>query len=128
VRVAGGTEPAPAARPAVALRVATLGAAAIVYADIARDGTERGPDLERTSAIARAAGVPVIASGGIGSLDDVRAVAARAADGVAGMIIGRALYTGAIRPADALAAAGGPCCLPAAASRAARWRQGARAG
>ena len=80
--------------------------AAIVYTDIARDGTERGPDLERTSAIARAAGVPVIASGGIGSLDDVRAVAARAADGVAGMIIGRALYTGAIRLEDALAAAG----------------------
>src|SRR5947199_381337 len=72
----------------------------------ARDGTERGPDLEWTSAIARAAGVPVIASGGIGSLDDVRAVAARAADGVAGMIIGRALYTGAIRLEDALAAAG----------------------
>ena len=106
VRVAGWTEAATPDPLALARRVATLGAAAIVYTDIARDGTERGPDLERTSAIARAAGVPVIASGGIGSLDDVRAVAARAADGVAGMIIGRALYTGAIRLADALEAAG----------------------
>ena len=106
VRVAGWTEAATPDPLALARRVAMLGAAAIVYTDIARDGTERGPDLERTSAIARAAGVPVIASGGIGSLDDVRAVAARAADGVAGMIIGRALYTGAIRLEDALAAAG----------------------
>ena len=106
VRVAGWTEAATPDPLVLARRVATLGAAAIVYTDIARDGTERGPDLERTSAIARAAGVPVIASGGIGSLDDVRAVAARAADGVAGMIIGRALYTGAIRLEDALAAAG----------------------
>jgi len=105
VRVAGWTEAATPDPLALARRVATLGAAAIVYTDIARDGTQGGPDLERTSAIARAAGVPVIASGGIGSLDDVRAVAARAADGVAGMIIGRALYTGAIR-LDALEAAG----------------------
>ena len=103
VRVAGWTEAATPDPLTLARRVATLGAAAIVYTDIARVGTERGPDLERTSAIARAAGVPVIASGGIGSLDDVRAVAARAADGVAGMIIGRALYTGAIRLEDALA-------------------------
>jgi len=106
VRVAGWTEAATPDPLALARRVATLGAAAIVYTDIARVGTERGPDLERTSAIARAAGVPVIASGGIGSLDDVRAVAARAADGVAGMIIGRARYTGAIRLDDALEAAG----------------------
>src|SRR5204863_17843 len=106
VRLAGWTEAATPDPLALARRVATLGAAAIVYTDIARDGTERGPDLEWTSAIARAAGVPVIASGGIGSLDDVRAVAARAADGVAGMIIGRALYTGAIRLDDALEAAG----------------------
>ena len=106
VRVAGWTEAATPDPLVLARRVATLGAAAIVYTDIARDGTQGGPDLERTSAIARAAGVPVIASGGIGSLDDVRAVAARAADGVAGMIIGRALYTGAIRLDDALEAAG----------------------
>jgi phosphoribosylformimino-5-aminoimidazole carboxamide ribotide isomerase len=56
--------------------------------------------------VARAAGVPVIASGGVGSLADVRAGAARAADGVEGVSIGRALYTGAVALADALGAAG----------------------
>jgi phosphoribosylformimino-5-aminoimidazole carboxamide ribotide isomerase len=106
VRVAGWTEAVTPDPLALARRMAALGAAAIVYTDIARDGTEHGPDLEGTSAIARGVGIPVIASGGIGSLDDVRAVAACARDGVAGMIIGRALYTGAIRLRDALDVAG----------------------
>jgi phosphoribosylformimino-5-aminoimidazole carboxamide ribotide isomerase len=98
-----GSELTPAA---VAARAAELGAAAIIYTDVARDGTEEGPDLEGTRAVARAAGVPVIASGGVGSLAHVRAVAGLAADGVAGVVVGRALYSGAIRLADALAAAG----------------------
>jgi len=106
VRVAGWIEAAPLDPLTLARRMAALGAAAIVFTDIARDGTQHGLNLEQTSAVARAAGIPVIASGGVGSLDDVRAVAARAADGVAGVIIGRALYTGAIRLADALEAAG----------------------
>jgi len=106
VRVAGWIEAAPVDPLTLARRMAALGAAAIVFTDIARDGTQHGPNLERTSAVARAAGIPVIASGGVGSLDDVRAIAACANDGVAGMIIGRALYTGAIRLADALEAAG----------------------
>jgi phosphoribosylformimino-5-aminoimidazole carboxamide ribotide isomerase len=93
-------------RPAVlAARAAELGAVAVVYTDIARDGTEGGPDVEGTREVARAAGLPVIASGGIGSLADVRAVAALAPDGVAGVIIGRALYTGRVGLADALAIA-----------------------
>ncbi len=102
LRVAGWTEGAETTASAAAARAAGLGAAAIVYTDIGRDGTERGPDLEGTRAVAQAAGAPVIASGGIGALGDVRAVAAL---GVAGVIIGRALYTGAVRLADALAVA-----------------------
>jgi phosphoribosylformimino-5-aminoimidazole carboxamide ribotide isomerase len=89
----------------VAPRVAAMGATAIVYTDIARDGTEAGPDLDGTRAVARAAGIPVIASGGVGRLDDVRRIAALAPDGVAGAIVGRALYTGAVRLEDALAVA-----------------------
>ena len=101
LRVAGWTEGAETTATAGAARAAGLGAAAIVYTDIARDGMLGGPDLDGTRAVARAAGgVPVIASGGIGTLADVRAVAAL---GVAGVIIGRALYTGAVRLADALA-------------------------
>jgi phosphoribosylformimino-5-aminoimidazole carboxamide ribotide isomerase len=107
LRVAGWT--ADGGRPATALaaEAAAMGAAAIIYTDIARDGTEQGPDLEGTRAVARAAGIPVIASGGIGTLAHVRAVAALAADGVAGVIVGRALYTGAVDLAAALVAAGG---------------------
>jgi len=102
LRVAGWTEGAETTASAAAARAAGLGAAAIVYTDIGRDGTERGPDLEGTRAVARAAGVPVIASGGVGTLEHVRAVAAL---DVAGVIIGRALYTGAVPLADALAVA-----------------------
>ena len=102
LRVAGWTEGAETTATAAAALAAELGAAAVIYTDIGRDGTERGPDLEGTRAVARAAGVPVIASGGIGALEHVRAVAAL---GVAGVIIGRALYTGAVGLADALAVA-----------------------
>ena len=106
VRVAGWTEAEDLDAVTAAGRAAGMGAAAVVYTDVERDGTELGPDLAGTRAVARAAGLPVIASGGIGSLDHLRAVAALGADGVAGVIIGRALYTGAVRLADALAVAG----------------------
>ena len=89
-----------------------LGAAAIVYTDIGRDGTERGPDVEGTRAVARAAGVPVIASGGVGSLDDVRAVAALARRRRRGRDRRpRALHAARVRLADALAARGGRLML-----------------
>ena len=70
------------------------GAAAILYTDISRDGTERGPNLAETRKVARAAGVPVLASGGVGSLDDLKRLAE--VPGVAGAVVGRALYTGAV--------------------------------
>lgn len=102
VRVAGWEEGSPVRAPDLARAVAARGAATVVYTDIARDGTEQGPNLEATRAVARAAGIAVIASGGVGALAHVEAVAALAGDGVAGVIIGRALYTGAVRLADAL--------------------------
>jgi phosphoribosylformimino-5-aminoimidazole carboxamide ribotide isomerase len=107
VRVSGWEEGSSVAATALAAAVAAAGAAAIVYTDIRRDGTGRGPNVEETAAVARAAGIPVIASGGVGSLDDVRAVAARAGDGIEGVIVGRALYTGAVDLRDALAVAEG---------------------
>lgn len=102
-QVAGWLEGGAIAATAVAAAARSWGAATIVYTDIARDGTERGPDLAGTRAVARAAGMPVIASGGVGSLEHVRAAAALAGDGVAGVIVGRAFYTGAVDPAAALA-------------------------
>ena len=83
----------------LARRFEDAGVAAIVYTDIARDGTGAGVNLAETTALARAVSIPVIASGGVGSLADVRAARA---SGVAGLIVGRALYTGAVDLARAL--------------------------
>src|SRR5262245_58012095 len=86
---------------ALARDAAAAGAAAIVYTDIARDGTESGPNLWSTEAVARAAGIPVFASGGVASLEDIRQLALRAK--VAGVVGGRALSSGAIDLRRALA-------------------------
>src|SRR5207253_7593213 len=83
-------------------RYADCGVAAIVYTDIARDGVLCGIDASATAEIARQVGIPLIASGGLASLDDIAALKARAADGVAGIICGRALYDGRIDAAAAL--------------------------
>ena len=75
------------------------GVAAIVFTDISRDGMMRGPNLDSLKAAVEAAGAPVIASGGIATIDDVQVVAET---GAAGAIIGRALYDGSIDLAEAL--------------------------
>jgi len=82
---------------------AAAGACTVIYTDIARDGTQGGPNMSSTEAVARAAGIPVFASGGVGSLEDIRQLAALA--GVEGVIVGRALYTGAVSLRAALAEA-----------------------
>ncbi|MGG5809352.1 1-(5-phosphoribosyl)-5-[(5-phosphoribosylamino)methylideneamino]imidazole-4-carboxamide isomerase [Falsiroseomonas sp. CW058] len=89
----------------LAARYADAGAAAIVYTDIARDGMLSGVNVAATAALARAAAVPVIASGGVASIDDI--VALKAEGVVAGAILGRALYDGRVDPAAALALAAG---------------------
>ena len=76
------------------------GVAAIIYTDIARDGAMAGPNVAATEALARAVSIPVIASGGVSSLDDLRAL--KATGVIAGAISGRALYDGAINLAEAL--------------------------
>ena len=79
------------------------GVAAIVYTDIERDGALRGVNVAGTAALARSVGAPVIASGGVAGLDDLRALKEESASGIAGVICGRALYDGKIDPAQALA-------------------------
>jgi phosphoribosylformimino-5-aminoimidazole carboxamide ribotide isomerase len=78
------------------------GLAAIVYTDIARDGMLKGLNLDATLALADAVSIPVIASGGLASLDDIRALVAPRARKLAGAIAGRALYDGRLDPAEAL--------------------------
>jgi phosphoribosylformimino-5-aminoimidazole carboxamide ribotide isomerase len=80
----------------LAARVSTQPVRGIVYTSIARDGTLAGPDIPRTREVARAAGRPVILSGGIGSDAHVAAVAGQVAAGVIGVIIGKAWYEGRV--------------------------------
>ena len=84
---------------------------AIVVTDISRDGTLDGIDADATGDFARAVGVPVIASGGVSTLADIAALKAHEKDGIAGAIIGRALYDGGLDARAALALAEGqPRC------------------
>lgn len=87
----------------LARRFEDAGAAAIVYTDIDRDGALQGANVAATRALAEAIETPVIASGGVASLDDLAALLAIAEVGIEGVISGRALYDGRIDPAAALA-------------------------
>ena len=85
-----------------ARRLVGQGARRFLFTDIARDGMLAGVNVEATAAFARAAGVPVIASGGVGGPDDISALREVQPDGVEGVIIGKALYAGRLSLADAL--------------------------
>ena len=101
VAVEGWTESA-----AVSARELAAGfadAAAIVYTDIERDGALTGVNVEATASLAEAAPVPVVASGGVASLDDLERLKEHAAAGIAGVICGRALYDGRLDLREALA-------------------------
>jgi len=87
----------------IARRFEDAGVAAVVYTDIARDGLLKGLNLDATLALAGAISIPVIASGGLASIDDVKALLAPRAQKLAGAIAGRALYDGRLDAAAALA-------------------------
>jgi phosphoribosylformimino-5-aminoimidazole carboxamide ribotide isomerase len=72
------------------------GVAAIIYTDIARDGMMTGPNIEETVNLAKAISIPVIVSGGVARMDDVRACAKHVESGICGAITGRAIYEGSI--------------------------------
>ncbi|HEY3711415.1 MAG TPA: bifunctional 1-(5-phosphoribosyl)-5-((5-phosphoribosylamino)methylideneamino)imidazole-4-carboxamide isomerase/phosphoribosylanthranilate isomerase PriA [Amycolatopsis sp.] len=80
------------------------GATRYVVTDVSKDGTLRGPNLELLREVTARTDAPVIASGGVSSVDDLRALAALAGDGVEGSIVGKALYAGAFTLPEALAA------------------------
>ena len=108
VAVEGWAETSDIDAAKLARRFAESGVAAIVYTDIDRDGTLAGVDPIRVRALADATPIPVIASGGIGTIDDIAALRDH---GIAGAICGRALYDGRLDPRAALCAAAGaaPC-------------------
>jgi phosphoribosylformimino-5-aminoimidazole carboxamide ribotide isomerase len=88
-----------------AARVVRAGARRIVYTDTSRDGMLAGPNLAALRALLRAVDVPVIASGGVSSAEDVRRLRALEPSGLEGVVVGRALYEGRARLGDLLAAA-----------------------
>lgn len=79
------------------------GVAAIIYTDISRDGMLQGPNLEATRALAEAVSIPIIASGGVSSLKDIQNLMDIESSGISGVITGKAVYTGAIQLAEAIA-------------------------
>jgi phosphoribosylformimino-5-aminoimidazole carboxamide ribotide isomerase len=79
----------------LAVRSEADGASRIIYTDIGRDGTRHGVNVEETRRVARVVKIPVIASGGVATLEDIRRLKEIEKDGVEGVIVGRALYTGA---------------------------------
>lgn len=85
----------------LAQRFAKDGVSAIVYTDIARDGMMQGVNVEATVELAEAAGIPVIASGGVTNLDDIKALAQVADRGILGAITGRAIYEGSLDLSEA---------------------------
>ncbi|MGO3929124.1 1-(5-phosphoribosyl)-5-[(5-phosphoribosylamino)methylideneamino]imidazole-4-carboxamide isomerase [Rhodopseudomonas pseudopalustris] len=103
VAVEGWAETSTVSALDIAQRFEDAGVAAIIFTDIARDGLLKGLNLDATIALAEAISIPVIASGGFASIDDVKALLAPRAKKLAGAIVGRALYDGRLDPAQALA-------------------------
>lgn len=105
--VEGWTETTTRTAVEVAKELAPLNPAAIIYTDISRDGVKRGVNLEATRALAQATEIPIIASGGVSSIDDIKALLPLEALGVIGVITGKALYDGNLDLAEAIRVARG---------------------
>ena len=103
VAVEGWAEASEVTALEIAQRFEDAGVAAIIFTDIARDGLLKGLNLDATIALAESISIPVIASGGFASIEDVKALLAPRAKKLAGAIAGRALYDGRLDPAAALA-------------------------
>lgn len=102
VSTEGWTQDSPESLIDFAVRAAKLPLAAIIYTDITKDGMMIGPNFERTKALVEAVSLPVIASGGVTSIEDIQKVAGL---GAAAAIVGRSLYEGTLKLADAIEAA-----------------------
>jgi phosphoribosylformimino-5-aminoimidazole carboxamide ribotide isomerase len=102
VSVEGWTETSTRPVLEVAREIEPFKPTALIYTDISRDGEKRGVNAAATQALAEAVGLPVIASGGVSSLDDITALLPLESVGVVGVIIGRALYDGSLDLAEAI--------------------------
>ena len=101
VKVSGWTEGSGIGALELGRRVKEMGFRLIIYTDISKDGMLEGPDIEGVKNMALNTGLPVIASGGISSIEDVRVIKELEPYGVIGMISGKAIYEGRISVEDA---------------------------
>lgn len=107
VATAGWTEMSGVRAEDLMGRLAVMGVPTVTFTNVSIDGSLQGVDLETTERVARAFGGDVVYSGGVGSLDDIAALAKLRHRGLRGVIVGRALYTGRFTLADAIRVAGG---------------------
>lgn len=105
VALQGWTEDSDLDAVSVAKQFEDVGVGALIITDIDRDGALMGFNVDAFGAIADAVAIPVIAAGGLASVDDIIKLKARPGVPIAGAVLGRAIYTGAIKPGEALAAA-----------------------
>ena len=87
----------------LAKKMAAAGVKTIIYTDISRDGTLSGVNVEATAKLARESGVKVVASGGVKSLEDIKALLPYEKDGIEGVIVGKSIYTGSLNLQEAIA-------------------------
>jgi phosphoribosylformimino-5-aminoimidazole carboxamide ribotide isomerase len=109
VAVEGWAETSEIAPLDLARRFEDAGVAALIYTDISRDGALAGPNIEATVELARAISIPVIASGGVSSMDDLRRLKDAGEGVLEGVIAGRAVYDGRVDPRAAVALLRGAC-------------------
>ena len=102
VAIKGWSEQTDLSAVELAQRCAKDGVVAIIYTDITRDGMLSGVNLPATRQLARSVAVPVIASGGVATIEDIRKLLPLVEDGVEGVIVGRALYAGTVKLEEAL--------------------------
>ena len=107
VAVQGWTEKTSESPEALVRRYENERLAAIIYTDIKRDGMTTGVNIEATKALAESVSIPVIASGGVAGVDDIKRLVDIEESGIAGVIVGKALYSGAITLREAIKAAAG---------------------
>jgi len=107
VKVSGWESGTALRATALARTAREIGCVEIIYTDIARDGTLSGPNIPETVAVAEASGLPVVISGGVGSMADLERLAADPPPGIAGVIFGKALYEGTVDLERAVALMGG---------------------
>ena len=105
VAVQGWTEDSDLDAVAVARRFEDAGVACLIVTDIERDGALTGANVEAFGSVADAVSIPVVAAGGLATVEDIQRLKARPGAPIAGAVLGRSLYTGSIKPSEALAAA-----------------------